>query len=1644
MTFHRVALVNRGDAALRFLRAAREADPVAGAPLQVVAVHTDPDRHAPFVRLADDAVSLGPALRNHEGGRRLAYLDHDLLLDAIRSSGCDAVWPGWGFVAEDADFVERLEAEGIVFIGPSSRAMRTLGDKVSCKRLAESSGVPLAPWSELDLHAPRDQWLDAGESVGFPLMVKASNGGGGRGIRRVRAAGELADAIVAVEREARAAFGPGAVFLERCIEHARHVEVQFLVDAEGRASSFGVRDCTVQRRHQKVLEETPSPVLSPVEEQRLCEATTTLALAADYRGVGTAEFLYQSSERMVSFCEVNARLQVEHTVTELVWGIDLVRAQIDVALGRPTDTSPGPRGWAIEARLVAEDAERGFAPTPGRVLVHRPPAGPNIRVDAGVRAGSDIPPEFDSMIAKVLAWGPTRARALATLRRALEEYEVVIEDGATNRGVLLDLLRTPEVVDATATTGWLDEEIAAGSFEQPGGSYEAVLLAAVQLARADRRARARRFLAAAATGVPRPDAEATHPVELELSLRGVTHRLRVSKGTGSRWFVSRDGVVVALDVEHVGDTAVIARIDGQQVRALVHRGRNGVAVDVGGGVHRVMVAGAGTVRAPGPALLVDLSVAVGDSVDAGQRVGTLEAMKTEAPLVAEVSGTVSRLLVEPGTQVSAGQAIVEVDVRAGDHGSRPSVDRNVTADHRDEPLWPASTPVDHCLTTIGVCRALLLGREVAPAAVESARRTLDVLAASSADDREWAPLAESLRIFADIEALFERNLLLLDDHSAAVSASEAFHDVCRHHHRGEEGVLVELRPLLSRALAHADVSTLEPTDAFRDALWRLAATRSRTAARDRLMTSVIRAVASLSRRGIQIDDARLSHDLADVERASIGSLPGVADAAATARAELDSRPRVTALSASDVQPAELYSLERYGEFDAEIVSSVRGPAGRAAVVRLRSREDLLDERTILAVESDDTPTDLAGVTAADLSSFTELFEQGVRLLRGERGRTRDWWASMHVVLHRTERATTRNVMEVAQMHEAVTRGLGLQELTIRVGQVDATTEFLVRRRGHARLELEEQHGVEPTVGPRSELDRRALRARRSGLVDPWELIGMLTGSIHHADLPHPSLVAGSFTEYDSGLDGIGPVDRPPAQHSCGVVVGVVANPLPGRNEFGERVWIAGDPLRAMGSLGRAECERIIGMIDCAEERGIPVEWVALSSGARIAMDSGTENLDWTAAVLRRIVSFTSGGGEINVIVAGVNVGAQSYWNAEATMLMHTRGILVMIPQSTMVLTGNKALEMSGSVGAEDEVGIGGFDRVMGPNGQAQYRAHDIAGAYAILLDHYARTHSSAGARPPVLTSTDPVDRDVTIDSCKGDDGFATIGEIFDVSTNPGRKRPFAIRSLMEAVVDTDSVVSERWRNMAEASTAVVWGTRMGGHAITMIGIESRPTARTGAVPVDGPAEFSGGTLYPLSSKKVARAIRSASGNHPVVVLANLSGFDGSPESLRRLQLEYGAEIARAVVEFDGPIVFVVIGRYHGGAYVVFSKQLNPRLTALAVEGSYASVIGGAPAAAVVLTREVRSRVESDPDVARARVALDQADGDDGDLRLRCVEELDSARQAATTRARAQVAAEFDAVHTVERAVTVGSLDAIISARRIRPEIIAVLAAEART
>jgi acetyl-CoA carboxylase carboxyltransferase component len=567
--------------------------------------------------------------------------------------------------------------------------------------------------------------------------------------------------------------------------------------------------------------------------------------------------------------------------------------------------------------------------------------------------------------------------------------------------------------------------------------------------------------------------------------------------------------------------------------------------------------------------------------------------------------------------------------------------------------------------------------------------------------------------------------------------------------------------------------------------------------------------------------------------------------------------------------------------------------------------------------------------------------------------------------------------------------------------------------------------VPPPTEPIDPLDdyrQEVLRAHSRGTHYPYELTGMLAGPL------------GSFTEYDLDAHAkLVPANRPKGRTTTALVAGVVRL-TPHYPEGMTRVVLLGDPTKALGALSEPECARVIAAIDLAENMQVPLEWFALSAGARISMSSGTENMDWVAAALKRIVTFTQDGGEINIVVAGINVGAQPYWNAEATMLMHTKGILVMTPDSAMVLTGKQSLEFSGGVSAEDNNGIGGYDRIMGPNGEAQYWAPDIRGAREVLMSHYDHSYVAPGESGPRKTITsDPLNRNVSTFPHAGPDGdFTTVGQIFSAEFNPDRKKPFDIRTVMRALSDQDHPVLERWAGMADADTAAVQDVHLGGRPVCLLGIESRSVPRRGFPPTDGPDTYTAGTLFPRSSKKVARAINAASGNRPLVVLANLSGFDGSPESMRKLQLEYGAEIGRAVVNFKGPIVFCVISRYHGGAFVVFSKALNPNMTVLAVEGSFASVLGGAPAAAVVFARDVDKRTGNDP---RVLALADRVAKAPAATRSALAAELAELRSSVRAEKLTEVATEFGRVHSIQRAVDVGSVDAIISCAELRPRII---------
>lgn len=410
--FHKILIANRGEIALRIQRACRELG------IPTVAVHSTADSQAMHVRLADESVCIGPP------AARDSYLNVPNILSAAAVTGADAIHPGYGFLSENAGFAEMVEAHGITFIGPSSAHIRMMGDKISAKTAMAGIGVPLVPGSAGEV-ADMDEARAVAEKIGYPVLIKAAAGGGGRGMKVAHAASELEEAWTVARTEARTAFGNDAVYIEKYLNRPRHIEMQVMADAHGNVVHFGERDCSLQRRHQKLLEEAGSPALSADERDALGKVVTEGLAKLGYRNAGTLEFLYQDGQ--FAFIEMNTRLQVEHPVTEMVCGVDLVREQIRIAAGQAlgyTQDDVTFHGHAIECRVTAEDPET-FAPTPGRVSVFHAPGGLGVRVDSALYAGYVVPPYYDSLVAKLIVHAPTRPEAIARMRRALAEFAVV-------------------------------------------------------------------------------------------------------------------------------------------------------------------------------------------------------------------------------------------------------------------------------------------------------------------------------------------------------------------------------------------------------------------------------------------------------------------------------------------------------------------------------------------------------------------------------------------------------------------------------------------------------------------------------------------------------------------------------------------------------------------------------------------------------------------------------------------------------------------------------------------------------------------------------------------------------------------------------------------------------------------------------------------------------------------------------------------------------------------------------------------------------------------------------------------------------------------------------------------------------------------
>ena len=660
--FRRLLIANRGEIACRIARTARRMG------LHVVAVHSEADAGAAHVRAADESVCIGPARA------QASYLDIDALIDAARRTGAEAVHPGYGFLSENAGFAERVSGAGLAFVGPPADAIRAMGSKSAAKKIAADADVPLVPGYH-EPGATPERLADAAAEIGYPVLVKASAGGGGRGMRIVERAEDLAGALAAAEREAAAAFGDGALLLERYIARPRHVEVQVLADAHGEVLHLLDRDCSIQRRHQKVIEEAPAPGLSDLLRAEMGEAAVRLARAIGYAGAGTVEFLVDE-ESAFHFIEMNTRLQVEHPVTEMVTGLDLVEWQLRIAAGEPLAFSQddiAAAGHAVEARLYAEDPTRGFLPQTGRLAHLAFPEGrPGLRIDSGVETGDEITPFYDPMIAKLVAWGEDRERARLTLADALADTRIAGLN--TNLFFLEALLRHSAFAQGELDTHFIEMHDAA-AIESPTGDLAAIRALAAAAILEDRAGRLRsrqqvasdRFSPWGRGGAWRLNGEGRDRLDLndngetvtyEVSYTGGGYRLEDGERAVSVSGVARgtDGGLTAEIDGRRQSGAVIA--DGSRLTVFLDGARREILLEEPGAAAMSAEIGGGRLTSPMPGTVVRVLVEAGQTVTRDTPLIVLEAMKMEHTIAAPADGTVESLPFAVGDRVEEGVELV--------------------------------------------------------------------------------------------------------------------------------------------------------------------------------------------------------------------------------------------------------------------------------------------------------------------------------------------------------------------------------------------------------------------------------------------------------------------------------------------------------------------------------------------------------------------------------------------------------------------------------------------------------------------------------------------------------------------------------------------------------------------------------------------------------------------------------------------------------------------------------------------------------------------------------------------------------------------------------------------------------------------------
>ncbi len=658
--FKKILIANRGEIACRVIKTCRRLG------IRTVAVYSDADRDALHARMADEKVHVGAA------PSAASYLVMERIIEACKQTGAEAVHPGYGFLSENAAFCEALEAAGIAFIGPAPHAITRMGDKITSKRLAQEAGVNTVP-GHTGVIADADHAARVAAEIGYPVMLKASAGGGGKGMRIAWDAAECRDGFERASSEARSSFGDDRVFVEKYIEEPRHIEIQVLADTQGHCLYLGERECSIQRRHQKVIEEAPSPFLDPATRQAMGEQAVALARAVDYRSAGTVEFIVDK-ERNFYFLEMNTRLQVEHPVTELITGLDLVELMIRVAAGEAlplTQDEVELTGWAMETRVYAEDPFRDFMPSIGRLVRYlQPPESPHVRVDTGVNEGGEVSMFYDPMIAKLVTWGKDRSEAIGQMQEALDRYHIRGVDH--NISFLNALMAHPRFQAGRLSTNFIAEEYPEG-FRPADVPREDPAHAIVVAALAHRRYMDR---AACISGQVAGYERQVHD-DWTVIVEGVTHHLHVRPQADGYTVLYDDREFAVSCNWRLGQPLFKAEIDGKPIcfqverdgirYRLFHRGAEIDALVLAPDVcrlHGLMPEKAPPdlsrfLLSPMPGLLVKVSVSEGQEVKAGEELAVVEAMKMENVLRAQQDGVVSKIVADAGASLSVDQAIME-------------------------------------------------------------------------------------------------------------------------------------------------------------------------------------------------------------------------------------------------------------------------------------------------------------------------------------------------------------------------------------------------------------------------------------------------------------------------------------------------------------------------------------------------------------------------------------------------------------------------------------------------------------------------------------------------------------------------------------------------------------------------------------------------------------------------------------------------------------------------------------------------------------------------------------------------------------------------------------------------------------------------